>query len=80
MYNPTQNWGLFFLNVLQVNDNVQQNVQKNLNCPVKGSLKEIEYFTCPSLKVHEEPTPQYMRLTVFRQLHQKLRSNPPYWG
>ena len=48
MCNPTQNWSIFFLNVLQVN--VQQNVQKNLNCPVKGSLKEIEYFTCPEYR------------------------------
>ena len=29
---------------------MQQNVQKNLNCPVKGSLKEIEYFTCPEYR------------------------------
>ena len=48
MCNPTQNWSIFFLNVLKVN--VQQNVQKNLNCPVKGSLKEIEYFTCPEYR------------------------------
>jgi len=31
--------------------NIQQQVHKNLGCPVKGSLKEIEYITCPEYKI-----------------------------